>query len=209
MTGNEEGIVAYYDMDGTLADYEGAMLASLEELRAPEEPLPTVRHDIEQPPHILARMKLIKSKGEWWENLPRFQLGWDVYEITKRLGFRHFILTQGPRKNPIAWSHKLRWIMKELPEIENVCITRDKGLNYGRLLVDDYPEYVERWLKHRPRGAVIMPAHPYNEGFEHPGVVRYDGTNLDEVEHLVKWARYRDDGQSYPDSMKGENDVGR
>jgi hypothetical protein len=62
-----------------------------------------------------------------------------------------------------------------------VTITHDKGIVYGAVLVDDWPEYVTSWLEHRPRGLVIMPAHNHNVGFAHSQVVRYDGTNLDEV----------------------------
>lgn len=56
-----------------------------------------------------------------------------------------------------------------------------KGLVYGAILVDDWPEYVERWLKHRPRGLVVMPASSNNVGYNHPNVIRYDGSNIDEV----------------------------
>jgi hypothetical protein len=43
---------------------------------------------------------------------------------------------------------------------------------YGKALVDDYPPYVEKWLKYRPNGLVLMPAHDYNAGFRHPNVIR-------------------------------------
>jgi hypothetical protein len=62
-----------------------------------------------------------------------------------------------------------------------VTITHDKGLVYGAVLVDDWPDYILKWLEHRPRGLVIMPAHDHNAGFTHHNVVRYDGTNIDEV----------------------------
>lgn len=66
--------------------------------------------------------------------------------------------------------------MRNLPDIP-LTITRDKGLVYGRMLVDDWPEYVERWLKWRPRGMVVMPAQPWNADYKHPNVLRYDGTD--------------------------------
>tara|TARA_Y100000310_G_C20512920_1_gene729762 strand:+ start:436 stop:588 length:153 start_codon:yes stop_codon:yes gene_type:complete len=49
-----------------------------------------------------------------------------------------------------------------------MTITEDKGIVYGKVLVDDYPCYIKRWLENRPRGLVIMPAHSYNRDFEHP-----------------------------------------
>lgn len=65
-------------------------------------------------------------------------------------------------------------------------------LRYGAVLVDDWPEYIRRWLENRPRGLVIMPAHEHNAGFNHPNVVRYDGTNKDEVKArmLTRFASY-------------------
>ena len=172
--------VAYFDLDGTLADYSGQMDADLEKIRAPEEPVYHSSHYDNTPQYLIERMDLIKSNGEWWENLPRFQLGWDILEQAVRLDFRIIVLTQGPRNNAVAWSHKVKWCMKNLPDSE-IVITRDKGLSYGRVLVDDYPDYILRWLKWRPRGTAIMPAHDYNKDFSHPRVVRYDGKNIDEV----------------------------
>lgn len=185
--------IAYFDLDGTLVDYDAAMQRDLARLRAPSEP--NVKYGWgDTPSHILARMDLIKIREEWWENLPRFQLGWDVLEAVNKIGFRVMVLTQGPRTKPAAWSGKVKWCAKHLPDTE-VIITRDKGLNYGRVLVDDYPEYVQRWLEWRPRGIVIMPANDYNDGFEHERVVRYDGSNLWKVKDRLLWAFERNDGE--------------
>lgn len=191
----KENPVAYFDMDGTLADYDKAMNASLDKLRGPKEKPSSHWTRDNEPPHIKARKKLIKSHGDWWENLPRFQLGWDVLEVAQALGFRIVILTQGPRRIPVAWSHKVSWCMNQLPDDTDITITRDKGLSYGRVLVDDFPEYVEQWLEWRPRGIVIMPAHSYNAWYSHPNVVRYDGTNIEEVNERLSWARNREDGK--------------
>jgi hypothetical protein len=82
----------------------------------------------------------------------------------------------------------VEWCNKYLKEyIKGVTITNDKGLVYGKVLVDDFPDYIISWLKHRPRGLIIMPAHDFNKDFKHPNVVRYDGTNIEEVkERLLK-----------------------
>jgi 5'-nucleotidase len=65
-----------------------------------------------------------------------------------------------------------------------VTITMDKGLVYGKVLVDDYPEYALRWLKWRKRGLVIMPNQPWNQGFEHPQVHRYTG-DREEIQRVL------------------------
>jgi hypothetical protein len=101
------------------------------------------------------------------------------------------ILTQGPKRNAFAWSGKKMWIDKELGEAVDITITRDKGLVYGKVLVDDYPAYIERWLRWRPRGLAIMPANDANKAFSHPQVIRYDGTNLAEIRAAMCAAKQR------------------
>jgi 5'-nucleotidase len=183
--------VALFDLDGTLVDLEKALNAELVKLVAPGE-LPFIRTTLDEdgPEHIKNRRRLIFSQSGFWRNLPRFRLGWTVLEITKILGFESHILTHGPVKSPNAWSEKLEWCSRELPG-EPVTVTRDKSLVYGRVLVDDWPPYIIPWLKSRPRGLVIMPAHAYNEGFTHPRVIRYTGFNTLEVSIALEKAYER------------------
>ena len=183
-----EPTIALLDMDGTVADYDGQLMLDMRRLAAPEEtPFETwPRCDL--PPHLEARMRLIKERGEWWENLPVLPVGMKIVEALKKHGFEIHILTQGPRSNPSAWSHKAKWVMKHLPDTP-MTITRDKGLVYGKVLVDDWPEYMERWLKWRPRGLGIMPAQPWNADFNHPNVFRYDGTNDKELNEALEKAK--------------------
>ena len=101
--------IALFDMDGTLCDYNKAMNESLEKLRSPEEPQINWSHN-DNPYYIQNRADIIRASESWWENLPKFQLGWDVLEIAKSLEYRIMILTQGPRKNPVSWSGKKKWI---------------------------------------------------------------------------------------------------
>ena len=177
--------IALFDLDGTLCDYEGGLLRALEVLRAPEEE--QFRGSIRDgaPLHMINRSNLIRSSEEWWAGLPKFPLGWDVLRVAKGLDYRIMILTQGPRRNPAAWSGKKKWIDKHLGEDVDITITRDKGLVYGRVLVDDFPDYIEKWLEHRKNGLVIMPANDSNKGYEHEQVIRYDGSNLEEVREVM------------------------
>lgn len=187
--------VALVDLDGTLADHDLALTQEMVKLRGPNEPIFfTVSDHKKYPPYIRARMNLIRTQGSWWENLPPFKLGFDVLEILREEDFYISILTQGPKVNPIAWSHKIIWCLKHVPDLD-VTITRNKGIVYGRLLVDDYPEYIQLWVKHRPRGIVIMPANIGNATFTHPQVLRYDGTNLPQVRALIKKVRNRKHGE--------------
>ncbi len=178
-----------FDMDGTLCDYDSALKKNLEELKSPDEkPLPENLREV--PEHIRKRMDIIRNSEEWWETLPRFKLGWDILTIAQKLGYKIVILTQGPRKNPAAWSGKVKWIRKNLGDID-ITITRDKSLVYGKILVDDFPDYVDSWLSHRSRGLVIMPAHPHNKDYSHPQVIRYDGTDIERIKKALEKVRDR------------------
>jgi 5'(3')-deoxyribonucleotidase len=172
--------IALFDLDGTLADYDGQLLKDLQRIASPHEPPPLLYQDI---PYIEARRHVITSQCGWFRNLPKFKLGWDVLEIAKEIGYSISILTKAPYRKHAAWSEKVEWCAEHLEDyyIDGVTIAHDKGMVYGALLVDDWPEYIESWLKYRPRGLVIMPANDHNAGFNHPNVVRYDGSNLVEV----------------------------
>ncbi len=183
--------IALFDMDGTLCDYDKGMRTELEKLRSPDEPIynPPLRSSY--PKYIHNRADMIKSSESWWVNLPRFQLGWDVLEVAKSLEYRIMILTQGPKKNPTSWSGKKKWIDSNLGPDVDITITRDKGLVYGKVLVDDYPGYIKGWLEWRKRGLVIMPASEGNKDFSHPQVIRYTGENLEEVRSAMERVKLR------------------
>jgi 5'-nucleotidase len=188
---SEQKNIALFDMDGTLCDYDLGLFEALEKLRAPNEEIykPSMSRDF--PDYMQNRADLIRSSEGWWANLPKFKLGWDVLEIARKLEYEIMILTQGPRRNPASWSGKKKWIDSNLGPDVDITITRDKGLVYGRVLVDDYPEYIERWLQWRKRGLVIMPANESNSGFTHGQVIRYDGSNLDEVANAMERVKFR------------------
>lgn len=185
--------VALVDMDNTLVDYAGQMRADLAALAAPSED-PWDDFDPATPGYVRRRSDAIKSRPGWWLNLPNFQLGHDVLAMLQDVGFDTHVLTKGPHRTTSAWSEKVEWCRNNLPADTKVTVTEDKGLFYGRVLVDDYPEYLERWLEWRPRGLGIMPAHPYNADFRHERVVRYDGTNMGEVVAALQAAFDRESG---------------
>ncbi len=179
--------IALFDMDGTICDYVGSMNLELEKLRAPNEPIvdPFMVGDAPEYQYLWDRMELIKSDEKWWANLPKYQLGFDIFKLTKELGYHNEILTQAPKKNPAALAGKLQWIINNIDGEIEFTMTRNKSRHYGKILVDDYPGYIIPWLKHRPRGLVVMPLNEYNKGFTHENVVVYDGSNIDEVKEII------------------------
>jgi 5'-nucleotidase len=172
--------IALVDMDGTLADYDLGMKRDLIRLCSPEEKKLVVEaadmHELEKlGAHWKHRMDMIKQQAGWWWRLPRMEDQFKVLNTMRRMHFDIHILTKGPWKTTSAWSEKVEWCREHTP-YASVHISEDKGLVYGKVLMDDWPPYIRRWLTWRPRGLVIMPAHPWNEDFRHPNVVRWDGS---------------------------------
>lgn len=189
---------ALFDMDGTLANYFAAMTRDMELLRSPGEVYPTIPGTTvldldacERTPHLKARMDLIKRQPGWWLELDTLPAGYQLLYMALELGFEPHVLTKGPRNLHNAWGEKHQWV-RQRTGIKDLTITLDKSLVYGRVLVDDYPRYLKGWLKHRPRGLGIMPDQPWNQGFEHPQVIRYImGKNDDEVRKALEAQKNR------------------
>jgi 5'-nucleotidase len=181
--------IALFDLDGTLADFDGGIEEGMQALASPAEleagPLIWFpREQATEPKHIKARRRLIKRQPGFWRELKQLPLGMALFQEALRLKFVIDILTKAPRKNAPAWTEKVEWCEKNLP-MENedheigINLVTNKGRFYGRMLTDDYPPYIVKWLEHRPRGTVIMPALPWNEGFSHPQVLRVTNTEAD------------------------------
>ncbi|MGD1065503.1 MAG: hypothetical protein ABR975_01660 [Vulcanimicrobiaceae bacterium] len=94
-----------------------------------------------------------------------------------------------PLRAPKAWTEKVEWC-KEQPELvtADIHLTMNKGLVYGTFLYDDYPVYMDLWLANRPRGLGVMLTTPDNAPYAHPNVVKWDGTNLEEVQRAMQIA---------------------
>lgn len=166
--------IALLDMDGTVADWDGAVRRDLAKMQGPNDPpIPEVMdtfHGLLKP-----RIDIIKSQPGWWRNLEPLPFGFHIKALLDTVGYNVQVLTKGPGKYPAAWGEKVEWCAKWLPGTM-VNIVSDKSLFYGKVLVDDYPPYVLKWLTARPRGLVIMPWHPWNDEFEHDRCIHYDGS---------------------------------
>jgi 5'-nucleotidase len=189
MAETKDDRVALIDLDGTVADYDGAMQRELEKLRAPEEP--AVRYERDPPVHIENRSRLIRRQPGFWRELARIPLGFEVVDELRELGFMLHVLTAGPKSSMSAWTEKAEWCREHLPDAF-VTVTQDKSLVYGRVLVDDWPPYFEKWLAVRPRGLVIAVAHEWNAHVTHPSVLRYTGKNRAELRAALKAAYDRE-----------------
>ena len=113
--------IALIDMDGTLFDHDQALRYSLIKV-IPDNWCDYVSrcnsiHDFEKHGSWAKRlMDLVRMQPGWWSNLPKYQPGWDIYEVVKEVGFSIKILTKGPNKKPAAWTEKVQCIHKHFGE---------------------------------------------------------------------------------------------
>lgn len=187
--------VALIDMDGTIADFDGQMRADLTVLQSPEEG--SVVHldpdDSGEPAWLKARKKLIKTQPGWWRNLPKHAPGFEILDLLREQEFTLMITTKGPWGTHAAWTEKVEWCRQHVPDAA-VTVTEDKGLIYGKVLVDDWPAYGIRWLEWRPRGLLVVPAHPWNtlDRFPthlHDNIFRYKSERRQELRDRLKTIR--------------------
>lgn len=188
--------IALFDIDGSLADFEGSLRKGMNALRGPTEPEITEATDLyameHQHPYIRARMDLVKSQPGFWRELAPLDDGFAVLAQAIRLGFSINVLSKGPTRLSSAWAEKHEWCMQQpLLAGADIHLTMNKGLTYGLMLYDDYPPYLETWLANRPRGLGIMPVRRYNRDFTHPNVIKWDGTNLTAVIRAMETALAR------------------
>ena len=84
---NVDDIVAAFDMDGTLADYDAGMFAALQELHSEYEPPLAFERMHNLPPVYERRRKLICKVPGFWINLKPFELGFNVLRGAVEAGF--------------------------------------------------------------------------------------------------------------------------
>ena len=94
---------------------------------------------------------------------------------------------------------------EEQPELAeaDIRLTMNKGLVYGKLLFDYFPDYMTKWRRHRPRGLGIMPVNPYNVAYSQPNVVKYDGANIEAIVTAMQIAYDREEKE--PLNYRDEN----
>ena len=167
--------VALLDLDSSLVDYEGRLRERLLETVSPMEAEWFHQHAdnlwSSPPAWLKARTRFIKHEPGFWLGLSVIPFGMELYRLLGEQGYKRIILTKGPRKNPAAWAEKVRWCEQHVPDA-GITITHSKDLVYGRILYDDWPEYILSWLEWRPRGKVLMLDADYNRHLQHPNVLR-------------------------------------
>ena len=190
-------LIALVDLDGTLADYDGALQKEMARIASPNDPDFRSVMGERRPDWLEARRTLITTQPGFWRRLSKLEVGFDVVRNLQGLDFEVHVLTKGPSSKPNAWAEKVEWVREHLPGVE-ISITENKSLSFGRVLVDDWSPYWQGWLEHRPRGVVIVPAQPWNvgcEAFDPTRVYRYDRSDIRPLHRILKAVKARQDGE--------------
>lgn len=158
----EDDRIALFDLDGSLADFEGSLRARMNALRGPNEP------EISENTCCTTSSSTIRTSVHGWISSRRSQAsggtsedGFTVLGQAIRLGFAINVLSKGPTRLSTAWSEKHEWCLRQ-PQLAgaDIHLTMNKALTYGLMLYDDFPPYMDAWLASRPRGLGIMPVRP-------------------------------------------------
>lgn len=182
----EQEQIALIDLDETLVHYADIMNEELKSLAGPNETFNEYSLLSQHMPHIKKRITLVQKQKGFWYYLPQIEIGMEVYKLIEEVGFKTFILTKGPWIATNAWTEKFEWCKEYVPN-SSVILSEEKSLVYGKVLFDDWPEYVNKWLTWRPRGLVLMLENMYNKHYNHKQVVKVlrDGSNLDVVKQRL------------------------
>lgn len=206
---NVQKPIALFDMDGSLFNYDEALVRDLSKLKSPNEPeiLDSNLWGMEQSPYIKERMNLIKSQPGWWLNLNPIKEGFELFNFAKSIGYNCQILTKGPAKHSNAWQEKFQCIRKYFGEDIEIHITQNKSQVYGNVLYDDYAPYMDSWLKHRPRGLGIMPNRKYNSSYTHDNLIKHDNDIKRVKKILDSFLKTRDVHNSIKSNLDNEYQV--
>lgn len=172
MQGCRRDRIALIDMDGVLCDHDEAVARDLKALLGAD--LDKISPETKE--RVIGA---IRAQPGWWYNLSPIPLGFQILDVLRDIGFQLNILTKGPKRAKNAWSEKVNWCDKYVPDADVTVTDGKKGLVYGRVFVEDWPENIIHWVERRPRGIVLMPDRPSNgvvhwpnENFNHEQVYR-------------------------------------
>jgi hypothetical protein len=178
-------LVALFDMDDTLCDTAGQRERDLRKFVKEESEVVADYLSQRCPPHVKELLRMIIAQPGWWENLPRLEDGFHLYNLAQTEGLETQILSKGPTTYPLAWTEKFKWCQKHVPE-SKITITLDKSQYRGDILVDDWPNYVTAWLETNPNGWAILPTRKHNQDYSNPRAIHYTGQNIEQVRTLMQ-----------------------
>lgn len=183
--------IAFVDLDGTLANYDRGMIEHLCVLNAgclsAEEISGLFKETSgsrERPIWLENQKQMVHCLPEFWESLSVLAGGWAALVELQSLDYEIHIVTKIPRSAlAVAAKAKIEWCRKHLALLlglhMNLHLTTDKKVFKGDLLMDDWPPYIDAWLKTNPDGVVWMPSWGYNGNYTPPVTLASNFRRLD------------------------------
>lgn len=177
-------MLVFFDLDGTLADFDKAVTERIREMLPPGTQFSRI--ESEMTPEITAMYENIKRLPGFWRNLEVIQDGHRLFEFFKSCNARMHILTRASRRNPRCWAEKVEWVNEHYPDTP-ITITMKKEVTRGDVLVDDMPSYLEAWLKNNPTSKALMPDQPWNQDFAHERCMRVKDITFEKLKGVAKF----------------------
>jgi len=177
--------VALIDMDDTLVDYK----QRIEEYTAWLSPNgnPTPMHGENIPDHAKNLRLWLWDHPNFWIGADVKWLGFEIMLFLLKYDYEVTIHTRAYTESPNAFTEKVEWFNCYIrhPNIKNVkdivLLSGSKDILAGDVFVDDNTSNVDSWLTRWPEGLAILPATPYNEGYDHPRAIRIDRNNIEDT----------------------------
>jgi len=158
------------DLDGTIADWTGAVIAGLQErgFNPPRQEDITTYHfqDMLDTGMKRAMFALAKAPG-FFQDLDIYPGAQDTILTLRQLGVEVFFVTSPYLSSPTCYDEKVRWVTQHFGAWarERVVLTLDKTLVDLDVLVDDKPSITgagkSRWQR-------VVFDQPYNQAVEGP-----------------------------------------
>jgi 5'(3')-deoxyribonucleotidase len=140
----------YLDMDGVLADFDGAMLQHNIINRHDFIHKPKLEWTEEEAKLDVAVETVMKQRG-FWLGIPVMNKATSLVDLSTLLG-ETFILTARPNGEEFEWvaDEKRQWIREHFPEFDDehfICCLRSEKKDYakGNILVDDMKRNCYEW----------------------------------------------------------------
>jgi len=178
-------LVALFDMDDTLCDTSGQRARDLMKISEEGAEIISDFRDPRCKLYVQRQLKLIMSQPGWWENLPKLNDGFELYNLAKEEGFETQLLSKAPETYDLAWTEKKRWRDK-YAQGSKLTLTEDKSRYDGEILFDDWTPYVTAWLESHPEGRAVLPSRDWNFKYKHKRATTYTRDNIEEIRAILR-----------------------
>lgn len=163
--------IALFDMDGTLSDYDHAMLKHQRAISPDPANVEVIRDTA--PSHELKLREYIWKQPGFWEEQKILSSGNQVFNLMLSLGFIPKIVTKAPYLNDNAWVEKVRWARKYYHNVDILILSGSRRNVYGKVLVDDNLDNVDEWLDAWEDGKALIPTRTPTYNYKHPRAMHY------------------------------------